>query len=82
MSSAQYTHRDDKLMQHQGPCWVGTAGIGTGQHMGLELFAAATGIKLLHVPFRGDSGAVTALLEKTVDAIVAIGTAVLGRSNA
>src|SRR5689334_1389045 len=61
-----------------GSITIGTAGIGTGQHMGLELFAATTGIKLLHVPFRGDSAAVTGLLEKTVDAIVAPGTAVFG----
>lgn len=61
-----------------GSITIGTAGIGTGQHMGLELFAAATGIKVLHVPFRGDAGAVTGLLEKSVDAIVTPGTAVFG----
>ena len=61
-----------------GSITVGTAGIGTGQHMGLELFAAATGIRVLHVPFRGDAGAVTGLLEKSVDAIVTPGTAVFG----
>ncbi|HEU5275867.1 MAG TPA: tripartite tricarboxylate transporter substrate binding protein [Xanthobacteraceae bacterium] len=61
-----------------GSITVGTAGIGTGQHMALELFSVATGIKVLHVPFRGDSGAVTGLLEKTVDAVVAPGTAVFG----
>src|SRR5690242_12872569 len=61
-----------------GSITVGTAGIGTGQHMGLELFAAKTGIKVLHVPFRGDAGAVTGLLEKSVDAIVTPGTAVFG----
>jgi tripartite-type tricarboxylate transporter receptor subunit TctC len=61
-----------------GSVTFGTAGIGTGQHMGLELFSAATGIKVLHVPFRGDSAAVAGLLGKTVDAIVAPGTAVFG----
>src|SRR5690242_12433046 len=61
-----------------GSVTVGTAGIGTGQHMALELFSVTTGIKALHVPFRGDSAAVTGLLEKTVDAIVAPGTAVFG----
>jgi tripartite-type tricarboxylate transporter receptor subunit TctC len=61
-----------------GSVTVGTAGIGTGQHMGLELFASKTGIKVLHVPFRGDAGAVTGLLEKSVDAIVTPGTAVFG----
>jgi tripartite-type tricarboxylate transporter receptor subunit TctC len=57
---------------------IGTAGIGTGQHMCLELFASTLGIKPLHVPFRGDSAAVTGLLSKSVDAIIAPATAVLG----
>ena len=61
-----------------GSVTIGTAGVGTGQHMGMELFASATGIKVLHVPFRGDSAAVTGLLGRTVDAIVAPGTVVLG----
>ena len=65
-----------------GSVTIGTAGVGTGQHMGLELFASATGIKILHVPFRGDSAAVTGLLGRTVDAIVAPGTVVLGHSRA
>jgi tripartite-type tricarboxylate transporter receptor subunit TctC len=57
---------------------IGTAGIGTGQHMCLELLASTLGIKPLHVPFRGDAAAVTGLLSKSVDAIVAPATAVLG----
>src|SRR3954471_9492806 len=61
-----------------GSVTIGTAGLGTGQHMGMELFASATGIKLLHVPFRGDSAAVAGLLGRSVDAIVAPGTVVLG----
>jgi len=56
----------------------GTAGIGTGQHMCLELFASTLGIKVTHVPFRGDAGAVTGLLGKNVDAIVAPASAALG----
>jgi tripartite-type tricarboxylate transporter receptor subunit TctC len=44
----------------------------------MELFAAATGIKVRAVPFRGDSAAVTGLLGKTVDAIVTPGTVVFG----
>jgi tripartite-type tricarboxylate transporter receptor subunit TctC len=61
-----------------GAVTVGTAGIGTGQHMGAELFASSIGTKFVHVPFRGDAAAVTALLGSTVDFIVAPGTAVLG----
>ena len=68
----------DAAKAKPGTLTIGTAGVGTGQHMGMELFAATTGIKVLHVPFRGDSAAVTGLLGKTVDAIVTPGTVVFG----
>lgn len=54
----------------------GTAGVGTGQHLTAETFSAVAGIKMLHVPFRGDSAAVTALLSNDIDIIVAPGTAI------
>ena len=72
----------DAAKAKPGTLTIGTAGVGTGQHMGMELFAAATGIKVLHVPFRGDSAAVTGLLGKTVDAIVTPGTVVFGNIQA
>ena len=56
----------------------GTAGVGTGQHLTGELFASSIGAKLLHVPFRGDSAAVTALLSSDIDFIIAPGTAIFG----
>jgi tripartite-type tricarboxylate transporter receptor subunit TctC len=68
----------DAAKAKPGTLTVGTAGIGTGQHMCTELFMASTGTKLLHVPFKGDAGAVASLLSKNVDVIVAPGTAVLG----
>jgi tripartite-type tricarboxylate transporter receptor subunit TctC len=60
----------------------GTAGLGTGQHLTGEVFASAIGAKMLHVPYRGDSGAVTALLSGDVDIIVAPGTAIFGNISA
>ncbi len=56
----------------------GTAGLGSGQHLTGELFSVAIGAKLLHVPFRGDSGAVAAILSKSVDVVIAPGTALFG----
>ena len=56
----------------------GTAGVGTGQHLTGELFASSIRAKLLHVPFRGDSAAVTALLSSDIDFIIAPGTAIFG----
>jgi tripartite-type tricarboxylate transporter receptor subunit TctC len=59
-----------------------TAGLGTGQHMAGELFAATIGAKMLHVPHRGDSAAVTALLSGAVDVVIAPGTAILSHIEA
>jgi tripartite-type tricarboxylate transporter receptor subunit TctC len=56
----------------------GSAGVGTGQHLTGEVFASAVGAKLLHIPFRGDSAAVTALLSNDIDFIIAPGTAIFG----
>lgn len=65
-----------------GALTVGTAGVGTGQHMSSELFGVSLNSKFLHVPFRGDAGAVTALLGKNVDFIIAPGTAIFGHIEA
>ncbi|MCC6777439.1 MAG: tripartite tricarboxylate transporter substrate binding protein [Hyphomicrobiales bacterium] len=54
-----------------------TAGVGTGQHMAGEVFASSIGAKMLHVPHRGDSAAVTALLTGDVDLMIAPATAIL-----
>jgi tripartite-type tricarboxylate transporter receptor subunit TctC len=61
-----------------GALTVGTAGVGSGQYMCVELFALSIGAKFVQVPYRGDSAAVTGLLGSNVDFIVAPGTAVLG----
>lgn len=56
---------------------VGTAGVGTGHHMALELMSSTLGVKFVHVPFRGDSGAITGALGNSVDFIIAPGAASL-----
>jgi tripartite-type tricarboxylate transporter receptor subunit TctC len=65
-----------------GTLTVGTAGVGTGQHMCSELFAVSLKSKFVHVPYRGDAGAVTALLGGNVDFIIAPGTAIFGQIEA
>ena len=47
-----------------------------------ELFASTIGAKMLHVPHRGDSAAVTALLSGDVDIVIAPGTAILSHIEA
>lgn len=43
-----------------------SAGIGSSSHMAAEQFAVATGIKLLHVPYRGGAPAATAIVSGDV----------------
>lgn len=54
----------------------GSAGIGTTHHLAGELLAKQARLKLLHVPYRGDAAATTALLGGEVLFIVAPATAV------
>ena len=55
----------------------GTAGMGTGQHMTGALLAQSTGLAMTHVPYRGESASITALLGGEVDFVVAAPTAVI-----
>jgi len=61
-----------------GSVTVGTAGIGTGQHMCSELFATTIGTKFIHVPFRSGQAAVLALLGNNIDFMIDGGTTVFG----
>jgi tripartite-type tricarboxylate transporter receptor subunit TctC len=40
----------------------GTSGVGSIQHIGIEQYAEIAGIRLLHVPYKGESEVLTALL--------------------
>ncbi|MBX9824964.1 MAG: tripartite tricarboxylate transporter substrate binding protein [Xanthobacteraceae bacterium] len=51
-------------------------GIGSQHHLAMELLSARTGIKMLHVPYRGSAAAVTGLLSGDVQAQMQ-GTAVV-----
>nr|WP_256375259.1 tripartite tricarboxylate transporter substrate-binding protein [Bradyrhizobium sp. Ec3.3] len=55
----------------------GSTGFGTTQHLAGELLNTSAGTKMLHVPYRGDSAAVTALLGGEVPVI--FGTTVLSQ---
>jgi tripartite-type tricarboxylate transporter receptor subunit TctC len=58
-----------------GSLSFGSVGFGSTHHLAGELLKAAAGIDVLHVPYRGDSQAITALLAGDVPMIV--GTSVL-----
>ena len=60
----------------------GTAGVGSTHHLAGELLASMSKTKLLHVPFRGDSASLTALLGGEIPMIIAPPTAVLANIKA
>ena len=55
----------------------GSAGPGNQSHLAAELLAAATGVKFLHVPYKGESPAVIDLLSGQVDMMVSMGPALV-----
>jgi len=60
-----------------GKIAYGTAGIGSTHHLAGELLASMAKVDLLHIPYRGDAGSITALLAGDVPFIIAPPTAVL-----
>lgn len=57
----------DFAKQNPGKLAVASAGNGTSTHLVAELFQAAAGISLLHVPYKGNVPALTDLLGGRVD---------------
>ncbi len=53
-----------------GSVTFGSAGIGTTQHLVGEMVAQQAGIKLVHVPYRGGTQALTDMMGGTVDMLV------------
>jgi tripartite-type tricarboxylate transporter receptor subunit TctC len=72
----------DAARAKPGTITIGNAGVGTGQHLCAELFADAIKAKFVNVPFRGDAAAVGGLLTRSVDVVVAPGTAIRGNIEA
>jgi len=52
-----------------GSLKYGSSGVGSTHHLTMEAMAAALGVKVLHVPFRGSSASVPALLGGQVDMV-------------
>jgi tripartite-type tricarboxylate transporter receptor subunit TctC len=53
----------------QGGLSAGTAGIGSGAHLAIELFNAGTGAGLVHVPYRGTGPALNDLIAGTIPVV-------------
>jgi len=65
-----------------GSIGYGTAGIGSTHHLAGELLSKTAGVSLLHVPYRGDAGSITALLAGDIPVVIAPATAVLANIKA
>ncbi|MDE2605668.1 MAG: tripartite tricarboxylate transporter substrate binding protein [Burkholderiales bacterium] len=65
-----------------GTVAYGTAGVGSTHHLIGELLASMAGVKLLHVPFRGDAASITALIAGDIPLIVAPPTAAMPQIKA
>jgi tripartite-type tricarboxylate transporter receptor subunit TctC len=57
----------------------GSAGTGATQHLTGELLGGMAGVKFMHVPYKGDSAAITGLLGGDTQFVIAPATAALGQ---
>ncbi|UPY36542.1 tripartite tricarboxylate transporter substrate-binding protein [Sediminicoccus sp. KRV36] len=57
----------DFARMRQGEITYGTAGIGSSPHVCMELLGQLTGIRFVHVPFRGSGPMLTELMAERVD---------------
>jgi tripartite-type tricarboxylate transporter receptor subunit TctC len=68
--------------QRPGKITIAITGLGSVSHLGTELFQAAAGIKLLEVPYRGASPAMTDLIAGQLDGLFGDGPTVIGQIRA
>jgi len=59
----------DYAKSHPGKIRVSTAGVGTGNHLQLEMIQSLTGVKFTHIPFKGGEAIITPLLGGHVEAV-------------
>lgn len=62
---------------NEGKVTYGSAGIGTAQHIYMELFKQQMGLDILHVPYKGSAPAVTDLIAGRTQAVLDFGPSVL-----
>jgi tripartite-type tricarboxylate transporter receptor subunit TctC len=84
-ANSKYNNLQDLLTaarDRPGTVNYGSAGIGTGQHMTGALLGRVAGVTMTHVPYRGESAAVTGLLGNEIDFIVVAPTTAVGQVKA
>jgi tripartite-type tricarboxylate transporter receptor subunit TctC len=72
----------DEARQQPGALKYGSAGVGSILHTTVELIGNQTNTKYLHIPYRGEAPAITALLQKEIDFIAATSGPISARIKA
>lgn len=67
---------------HPGKISYGSSGNGSGAHLSTELFQLQTGIRMVHVPYRGAAPAMADLMGGQIQLLLDAGSAVLNMANA
>jgi tripartite-type tricarboxylate transporter receptor subunit TctC len=65
-----------------GKITFGTGGVGTTPHIASELFQYVAGIKMAHIPYRGEAGAINDLIAGQIPAMFANLSAITGQLQA
>jgi len=56
-----------RARSNPGKITYATVGVGSSHHLGAELFSSMTGIRMLHVPYKGGAQITAALLSREID---------------
>jgi tripartite-type tricarboxylate transporter receptor subunit TctC len=75
VNSAMPVHTLDEFLEYARkspkPLTYGTAGVGAPHHFAVELLRSMTGIKVVHIPYKGSAGIIPALLSGEIDFTIA-----------
>ncbi|MGA7788188.1 MAG: tripartite tricarboxylate transporter substrate binding protein [Xanthobacteraceae bacterium] len=80
-SFAAHTTADVIAMAKANPGKIifGTGGVGTTPHIASEMFQYAAGIKMTHIPYHGEAGAINDLVAGQIPAMFANLSAIMGQ---
>ncbi|WP_157792979.1 tripartite tricarboxylate transporter substrate binding protein [Bordetella genomosp. 8] len=67
--------------QHEGKVDYGSGGVGNITHMAMELFISMTGVKLIHIPYKGGAPATTAVMAGEVPVAFSAISDVIGHAR-
>ena len=65
----RFKYNDSGACCHPGKLSMGSAGVGSGNHLSGELFKMTAGVNMIHVPYRGEAPALADMLGGQVQVI-------------